>query len=190
MPLRLFKLYQRKRVININVNVTIAGLLALVLAVYPVKLIGHVIPEEHRLLRVVLPYFIDMLLDGAVYFALHWLANHWKPGDPEPVDRARIKRFFSDALVVQAERIALVPIFALIAFGGMWIHEHHRVLDIAYHWAFVLTYLTAIGITRILHTIIGYQTGTFDDKLHAKKERIRKRRRARAERAADRDPPA
>ncbi len=188
MPLRLFKLYQRKRVININVNVTMAGLLALALAKFPVAWTAELIGREHKFLISIAAYFIDMIFDGVVYFALHWLANHWKPGEPEPVDRARGKRFFADALIVQAERIALVPLFALIAIGGMYLLQHHTDLKIG--WAFVITYLVAIFITRILHTIIGYQTGTFDDKLHAKKERIRKRRRARAERAADRDPPA
>lgn len=182
MPRRLFQLYQRKRVININANVTVAGLLALVLAIYPVMWIGHVVPEEYRLLRIIIPYFIDMLLDGTVYFVLHWIANHWRPGQPEPMDRARIRRFATDALIVQAERMALVPVFALIALGGLWLHEHHRVLDLEYHWAFFITYLIAILVTRILHTIIGYRTGSFDDARHAKKERIRRRMRERMNR--------
>lgn len=180
MPRRLFNLYQRKRVVNINVNVTAAGLAALALAILPVKWIGQTLPDDQRLLRVIIPYFIDVVFDGTVYFALHWLANHWRPQAPEPLDRARVRQFFADALSVQAERIALVPLFALIAFGGMWFHEHHKLLS--YHWAFFFTYLIAIVITRVVHTIIGYRTGTFDDARHAKIERIRRRRRARAQR--------
>jgi ABC-type multidrug transport system fused ATPase/permease subunit len=176
----LFQLYQRKRVININLNVTAAGLLALALAKFPVAWVAELIGKEHKLLIALAAYFIDMVFDGFVYFALHWLANHWKPGEPEPVDRARVKRFFTDALIVQAERIALVPVFALIAIGGMYILQHQT--DIKVSWIFVITYLTAILITRILHTVIGYRTGTFNDKRHAQLERIRRRKRARAQR--------
>lgn len=180
MPRHLFQLYQRKRVININANVTVAGLLALALAKLPVAWTAAAIGHEHKLLISVVAYFIDMLFDGFVYFALHWIANHWKPGEPEPVDRARVKRFFADALMVQAERAVLVPVFAIIAIGGMWLLQHHT--DIKVGWVFVLTYLTAILITRILHTIIGYRTGSFDDARHAKKERIRRRMRERMNR--------
>lgn len=181
MPRRLFKLYQRKRVININVNVIAAGILAIILAKFPVAWTAELIGREHKLLISIAAYFIDMIFDGLVYFSLHWLANHWNPGEPEPVDRARVRRFFADALIVQAERFALVPIFALIAIGGMYLLQHHTDLKIG--WAFVITYVTAILTTRVLHTIIGYQTGTFDDALHAKKERIRRRRRDRAKRS-------
>lgn len=185
-PARLFKLYQRKRVININLNVIAAGLLAIALAKFPVAWAADLIGREHKLVISVAAYFIDMFFDGMVYFSLHWVANHWKPGEPEPVDRARVRRFFADALIVQAERFALVPIFALIAIGGMYLLQHHTDLKIG--WAFVITYLSAILTTRVLHTIIGYQTGTFDDERHAKKERIRKRRRDRAMKArADAD---
>lgn len=180
MPIRLFHLYQRRRVININLNVTAAGLLALALAKFPVAWVAELIGREHKLLISLAAYGIDMVFDGLVYFALHWLANHWKPGEPEPVDRARVRRFFLDALMVQAERIVLVPVFALIAIGGMWILQHQT--DIKISWIFVITYLTAILITRILHTIMGYRTGSFDDKRHARLERIRKRRRERASR--------
>lgn len=180
MPRRLFQLYQRKRVVNINANVTLAGLLALALAKFPVAWAAGLIGHEHKLVIAVTAYFIDMLFDGLVYFALHWIANHWKPGEPEPVDRDRIKRFFADALMVQAERVVLVPLFALIAIGGMWLLQHHS--DLKVGWIFVITYLTAILITRVLHTVIGYRTGSFDDRRHAKKERVRRRLRERAAR--------
>ena len=38
MPERLFKLYQRKRIVNINVNIVFAGLLAMGLTLIPVHL--------------------------------------------------------------------------------------------------------------------------------------------------------
>ena len=179
MPDRLFKVYQRKRVVNINANVIAAGLLAIALAKFPVAWVAELIGREHKFLISLAAYFIDMVFDGVVYFALHWIANQWKPGDPAPVDKARVRRFFVDALIVQGERFALVPVFAGIAIGGMYWLQHNT--DIKVGWAFVITYVTAILITRVLHTIIGYQTGTFDDTRHAKKERIMRRKRARSD---------
>lgn len=177
MPDRLFKLYQRKRVVNINLNVIAAGLLAIALAKFPVAWTAELIGREHKLLISLAAYAIDMVFDLLVYFGLHWIANQWKPGDPEPVDKHRVGRFFADALVVQAERMVLVPVFAVIAIGGLWKLQHWT--DIGVGWLFVITYVTAILVTRVLHTIMGYQTGTFDDARHAKKERIMRRRRAR-----------
>ncbi|MCC5824330.1 MAG: hypothetical protein LAT64_13795 [Phycisphaerales bacterium] len=167
---RLFHLYQTRRVVNINANVTFAGLVAIILAKWPVMLVAGWIGEERAFLISLAAYFIDMVFDFMVYFTLHWMANHWKPGAPAPIDRARIIHFAQDALVVQAERIVLVPLFAIIAIGGMW--QLQAQTDIAASWAFVIAYLTAIFITRILHTIIGYRTGTFDDRRHSRRVRL------------------
>ena len=47
MPMRLFDLYQRKRIININANIITSGLLAIVLSKYPVLWIGRFIGTDH-----------------------------------------------------------------------------------------------------------------------------------------------
>lgn len=177
---RLFNLYQRKRVVNINVNVTFAGLAALLLAMWPVAWVGEWLGPDRKLWIAVAAYFIDMVFDFTVYFSLHWLANHWKPGNPTPIDRARVVHFASDALLVQAERVILVPLFALLAIGGMTLLQHHT--DLGPKKSFVVTYVLAILITRVLHTIIGYRTGSFNDRKHHRRARlieIRRKRRAR-----------
>lgn len=174
---RLFHLYQTKRVVNINVNVTFAGLVAILIAKWPVLLVAEWLGEERKFLISLAAYFIDMVVDFMVYFSLHWLANHWKPGKPAPIDRARLIHFAQDALVVQAERIVLVPLFAVIAIGGMW--QLQAQAGMPAHWAFVLAYLAAILTTRILHTIIGYRTGTFDDRRHHRRVRLIELRRIR-----------
>lgn len=177
MPDRLFKLYQGKRVVNINLNVIAAGLLAIALAKFPVAWTAEWIGRENKFVISLAAYGIDMVFDLIVYFGLHWIANQWKPGDPEPVDKQRVGRFFADALVIQAERMVLVPVFAAIAIGGLWMLQYKT--DIGVGWLFVITYVIAILVTRVLHTIMGYRTGSFDDARHAKKERILRRRRAR-----------
>lgn len=174
---RLFQLYQTKRVVNINVNVTFAGLIAILIAKWPVKFIADWIGVERKFTIALAAYLIDMVVDFLVYFSLHWMANHWKPGKPAPIDRARLVHFAQDTLAVQAERIVLVPLFALLAIGGMTLLQHRT--DLAPEWAFVVTYIVAILITRVLHTIIGYRTGTFSDRRHHRRVRLIELRRIR-----------
>lgn len=174
---RLFHLYQTRRVVNINVNVTFAGIVAIIIAKWPVMFVADWIGEERKFLISLAAYFIDMVVDFMIYFSLHWLANHWKPGKPAPIDRARLVHFAQDALVVQAERIVLVPLFAVIAIGGMTLLQHRT--ELAPEWAFVVTYLVAILVTRVIHTIIGYRTGTFDDRRHHRRARLIELRRIR-----------
>jgi hypothetical protein len=174
---RLFHLYQTRRVVNINVNVAFAGLVAVLIAKWPVKYMADWIGEERKFTIALAAYFIDMAVDFLIYFSLHWMANHWKPGKPAPIDRARLIHFAQDTLAVQAERIVLVPLFAIIAIGGMTLLQHRT--DLAPEWAFVVTYLVAILVTRVIHTVIGYRTGTFDDRRHHRRARLNELRRVR-----------
>ena len=171
MPKRVFKLYQRKRIININVNVFIAGLLSIALAKYPVMLISGKIGHEHMLLISIAAYVIDTVIDVLLYFGLHWIANHWRPlKQTHLVDKlttpaeSRTKNFLVDVGKVQAERIALVPIFAFIAITGMWALQQYA--SIQPKWAFVIAFIVAMVITRIIHTIWGHHSGTFKDRTH------------------------
>ena len=167
MPKRAFKFYQRKRVVNINVNVFLAGLLSIILAKYPIILISEYIGTEHKFKISVIAYVLDTTIDIALYFGLHWIANHWRPLEQSgiadklttPKDK-RSKNFLLDVGRVQAERIALVPIFAFISMGGMWSLLHYTTFTTG--WAFVTSFIAAMIVTRILHTIWGYQTGLFD----------------------------
>ncbi|MCA9302753.1 MAG: hypothetical protein KC996_01375 [Phycisphaerales bacterium] len=167
MPGRAFKLYQRKRVVNINVNVFVAGVVSITLAKYPVMVISGFIGHEHKLLISVLAYVIDTTIDILMYFGLHWVANHWRPSGSvedaaEDAQPEKKRKFWVDVAMVQAERIALVPIFALMAISGTWALQHFG--KIRPDWAFVWAFLCAMVVTRVLHTIWGYRTGTFRDR--------------------------
>lgn len=194
MPLWLFQVYQRKRVININVNVFLAGVLAIAAAKLPVfylgRLIGPIDTFWERLLSSVAAYGIDLVFDLSIYFALHWVANHWKPLAPlSHADRlhhaSESPNFFRDAARIQAERVALVPLYMLVALGGMTALQHYA--SVAYSWAFVWAFLSAILVTRITHTIVGlFFTRSFEDNhIRAKRARIRARIRARNGSGAD-----
>jgi len=163
---RAFRLYQRKRVININVNVVVAGLIAIALAKFPVHAISQWIGPEHKVWISLIAYALDTTCDVAVYFGLHWVANHWLPTKPrseaEQVHHAAPKpHFIRDVAHVQAERMALVPVFAMVAMGGMWALQHF--LEWQASWAFVAAFVAAIFTTRVLHTLLGLYTGTFLD---------------------------
>lgn len=168
MPKRAFQLYQRKRVININVNVFLAGILSIALAKYPIMIFSGMIGHEHKLAISIMAYVIDTLIDVLLYFGLHWIANHWRPlKETHLVDKlttpadSRTKNFLIDVGKVQAERIALVPIFAAIAISGMWALQHFA--GFKPNWAFVIAFIVAMIITRVIHTVWGLRSGTFKD---------------------------
>lgn len=160
---RAFKLYQRKRVVNININMLMAGFLAIALTKLPVKWIGDWIGPEHKLVISIIAYGLETIFDVVVYYGLHWVANHWNPQGhlPKRGKRPKSRRFVQDATRLQAERMALVPIYILIGPGGMWALQ--RFAGIQHSWAFVIAFVCAIITTRIIHTLWGLRTGTFKD---------------------------
>lgn len=160
MAAHLFRYYQRHRIVNINLNIIGAGLLAVALAKWPVYLVSQWIGPEHKLINALVAGVIDGLADIAIYFVLHWVANHWRPIKPKD-DRdlpEESRRFWKNATLIQFERLALSPAFYAIAIGGMWGLQH---AGISPSWAFVLAFSIAIIITRIVHTIWGLRTGRF-----------------------------
>jgi len=165
MPRRFFKYYQRKRVVNINLNILMAGFLSIAIAKYPVHLISEWIGPEHKLINSVIAYVLDTTIDVCMYYGLHWLANHWNPRGNLPKDDSlpRARKFMRDATRVQAERMALVPIFMLFSMGGMWALQHFY--QITTSWAFVFAFVAAMFVTRIVHTLWGYHSGTFKDQV-------------------------
>ncbi len=164
MPRQLVRFYQRSRLLNINLNLVLAGFIAIALAKFPIKFISEWLGPEHKALITLIAYGIDTMFDVAVYFGLHWIANHWKPSSvhgkgPKPERPAHRKNFLKDAGRVQAERMVLVPVFAAVSMGMMYSLQKYA--DVTASWAFVYSFVTAILVTRTLHTISGIWTGTF-----------------------------
>ncbi|MCL4220511.1 MAG: hypothetical protein KJZ65_03990 [Phycisphaerales bacterium] len=166
MPERVFRLYQRHKLININVNIAAAGLLAILVAKYPVHLADRFIDETlglgHPLIKSIAAAVIDGVADVVIYYVLHWLANHWRPfgrmHDSDKPDDDRL--FLRNATLVQFERLALSPIFYGVSIGLMWAVQHFT--DIRTSWAFVIAFATGIIVTRILHSIYMVRTGRVD----------------------------
>lgn len=160
MVRRLGKLY-RRRIVNVNVNIVLAGLLALIPTVGVVHLtryfgVGDGPPNSltvsDKLIISGVTLVADVVFDVSIYYVLHWLANHWpnrwrKPGEDE---HAPHLPFFRDATLVQFQRMMLSPILYTIFLGTQFTlikGGMHREL------ATVFGFLLGVACARSLHTI-------------------------------------
>ncbi len=166
----------RRRIVNVNVNIIVAGLLAMGVTVAAMKGLEHIdVPARlAKLVRMpwnfgpftwtektvisILTLVIDLVADVLVYYVLHWLANH------VPKKAAKLGHliddlnpayahltFVQDATMVQVERLVLSPLFYIIAVGGqqMILHADHS----AVATSVAVPFTTAILITRCIHTV-------------------------------------
>jgi hypothetical protein len=168
----LVSLYDR-RIVNVNVNVIVAGLLAMgitVLVMHLAEAAGLLAALQGRVPNITFPWRggtghiygqklvisgltlgVDSLADILVYFGLHWFANH--------MPRKRIPRvrpeyqdltFVRDATLVQFERAVLSPLLYFIALGTQ---------NLLLHQGWSVESATAIGLglgmvtARMLHTL-------------------------------------
>ncbi len=171
MPERLFRLYQRKRIVNINANIVASGLLALL----PTALIVHLTevqwPDAPGWMFPVLAVAADIFFDVTLYFGFHWIANHWRPfkGRTEDERRAleaKAPPFLVDATLVQIERAILSPLYYLTAAGLMKLLQLGGTRP---GWAVLLAFPAGLILTRVIHTIWGLRSGRFLD--HEERER-------------------
>lgn len=166
----------RRRIVNVNVNIIVAGLLAMGVTVAAMKGLEHIdVPAKlAKLVRMpwelgpftwtektvisILTLVIDLVADVLVYYVLHWLANH------VPKKAAKLGHliddlnpayahltFVQDATMVQVERLVLSPLFYIIAVGGqqMILHADHS----AVATSVAVPFTTAILVTRCIHTV-------------------------------------
>lgn len=168
----------RRRIVNVNVNIIVAGLLAMGVTVAAMKGLEQFDASGRlaRLLRMpwkvgpfhwddkavigALTAVIDLIADLAVYYVLHWLANHLprkanKLGhllDEINPGYAHLT-FVQDATMVQMERLALSPLFYILALGGQHLMLH---ADFGVGRATAASFTLAILTTRCLHTLWMY----------------------------------
>lgn len=158
MPGRIFRYYQRHRIVNVNLNIIGAGLLAVAVAKWPVHWVSGWIGAEYKLINSIIAALIDGVADILIYFLLHWVANHWRPFKPQHERDHPDTSFWKNASLVQFERLTLTPAFYVIAIGGMWGLQH---AGMRASWAFVLSFSVGLIVTRIAHTYWGLRTGRF-----------------------------
>lgn len=166
MTRRLFTLYQRKRWININVNAIAAAAVSTLMVMGLIWIIRHPFGLVWGPVRfTVFALVADIVLDVTCFLALHWAANQWRPvqgrnekerhqlGATRPNSRL-------DALRVQAERMAIGPLYYTIASGLTWWFQH---LDVHPSWAVGAGYAAALVVTRTIHTAWGLRSGSYVD---------------------------
>lgn len=160
-------LYAR-RIVNVNINVVAAGLLALVPVLICVKLTewalsrgivdGDRLHVSDKVLIGVVTFVADIIFDVAIYYALHWLANHapWLKADRlhqiEAVAEAAVESspFFKDATRVQVQRMVLSPLLYVLWIGTQQALMHTHSFPTS--WATVIGFCVGVGTARTLHT--------------------------------------
>ncbi len=163
-----------RRIVNVNINIVLAGVLALVPVLGVVRIAQHLLATprfqngvlyekleaHHQLVITAVTFFADVIFDVGIYFVLHWLANH-APKKTLPVGvEQRMERvadaaadhvpFFKDAAKVQLQRAVLSPLLYFLWLGIQFVGMN--VYGLTAVWATVLGFCVAIGTVRTLHT--------------------------------------
>jgi hypothetical protein len=159
------------RIVNVNVNILAAGIVALAITMgvmhalestgalaslirwvgeHHFPLFGKEIHAE-KLVVSGLTFLVDLVADVAVYYGLHWVANHMPRGGQRKRNRLYADlSFMRDATLVQFERALLSPILYIAALGlqSMLLHQGRGV-------AFSTGVGFAVGLilSRTLHTM-------------------------------------
>jgi hypothetical protein len=156
----LARLYA-KRIVNVNVNILVAGGLAIGIMyfvmhwIHVLEIDAHIADKTRIKVEFVnmgLSFVIDLVADLAVYYVLHWYANHvpsrygGKLLHPEYSDLS----FMQDATKVQVERMLLAPILYLIAMGLQYYMQKEGVRPPA---AAAIGFTAGICTTRTIHTL-------------------------------------
>jgi len=154
----LRRLYAR-RIVNVNVNVVLAGILALgptVVVVHLSRYFGLERLSAHigvkvELLIMAISFVADLVSDVSIYFVLHWLANHSANRRLKEVDQAYVHlSVMRDASIVQLQRAILSPLLYCVAFGLQYSLLSQGVAREA---ATAIGFILGILTTRVLHTM-------------------------------------
>lgn len=168
---RLARLYSH-RIVNVNVNIIIAGLAAMGVTVAVMHVSDRLgwldlatewasrarfqIPGTDRIIlgeKIVISaitFVVDLVADVGVYYALHWFANHL-PGRKSPRTGAYAElSFMRDATLVQFERAILSPVLYIAALG-LQIRLLHAGVGVGR--ATAVGFGVGILISRTLHTL-------------------------------------
>ncbi len=163
-----------RRIVNVNINIVLAGVLALVPVLGVVKLAEHLmatrvlknqdwqdrLETHHHFIISGVTFLSDIIFDVAIYFLLHWLANH-APKKAilrnveqriEDVADAAVESvpFFKDAAKVQLQRAVLSPLLYFLWLGAQFFFMN--TLEWPVGRATIVGFCIAIGTVRTIHT--------------------------------------
>jgi hypothetical protein len=148
---RILAQYDR-RIVNVNVNIILAGVLALIPTTFTVWVVRHYLGVTSNELITGITFVADAISDVLVYYLLHYLANHM----PRPRAAASQNSihahtpFFKDATLVQFERMCISPLLYIIALGTQY--SLMEWWEVGATLATVIGFVLGIGVSRIIHT--------------------------------------
>ncbi|MEM8756950.1 MAG: hypothetical protein AAGF47_04120 [Planctomycetota bacterium] len=166
MPDRLFRFYQRRRVVNINANIVISGLLSTAIVMVLLWLIKDVFNLGWATWGyTAFSAVADLILDVGTFASLHWVANHWRPlqggSERERFElSAPAPNPVRDATQLQFERAVISPLYYIIAVAGT---EALQQQGLHAAWAVGIAYPSGLAVTRTIHTIWGLRSGSYTD---------------------------
>jgi hypothetical protein len=158
-----------RRIVNVNINIILAGVLALIPVTFIARLAEHLLSTglvknhrlqaHHALAISAVTLVTDIILDVGIYFVLHWLASHVSKRIPAMVEQriegvadaaAESVPFFKDAAKVQLQRAVLSPLLYILWLGSQFVFIN--VAEWSAAWATVVGFCIAIGTVRTIHT--------------------------------------
>ncbi|MBA4039428.1 MAG: hypothetical protein C0468_03745, partial [Planctomyces sp.] len=178
----------RSKIVNINVNILVASSAAVLLSTIPVHYSRYLgVPDESKLLIIAIALVADIVLDVSIYYALHWLANHWprtwKTAGRLVVKAAQVSSyeppptpFLREATRVQVQRLALSPILYGTYLGATYAFLHGG-MDRTH--ASLASWALCVPLTRVLHTLwmlrdMRRDARRWDQQILAEEDRIRR----------------
>jgi hypothetical protein len=164
---RLLRLY-RRRIVNVNINIVVAGLLALVPTTIAARFAEQHFGQGSYLAITSVTFIADAVSDVAVYYVLHWIANHMPGTKADGSGSAAYGHlsYIKDATLVQFERMCLSPLLYLIALATQY--SMMRFGGIPSTWATIVGFAAAIAVTRVIHTFWMLRA----ERLAASRERV------------------
>lgn len=153
-----------RRIVNVNVNIVVAGLLAMALATIPVALARAWGVDRTNTALIGLIYAVaDFIIDFVLVILLHWMANHWprkwkssrelvssaehlvEQAGPPPLP------FLKDTTIIQFQRACLSPIL-YGSYGFLFLPIFKNRLQWNPEIACFVAMLCGVLVTRVAHT--------------------------------------
>lgn len=140
------------RIVNVNVNIVLAGLLALIPTAAAAHAAEHYLGITHGGAIAGITFAVDATSDIAVYYLLHWVANHMPRNNVlRPVSAAYGHLpYFKDATLAQFQRMCISPLLYAVALGGQYLLTRQAGVPVL--WATVAGFSAGILSSRVLHT--------------------------------------
>ena len=144
-------LYQ-KRIVNVNVNIVVAGALALIPTAFAARWAERVFGHGRPLAITATTAIADAVADVLVYYVLHWLANHMPSSKRRANGSLAYAQlpYLKDATLVQFERMCLSPLLYCIALVTQYVLM--RFWSVGSVSATIVGFGSAILVTRVIHT--------------------------------------